>query len=184
MRIKNLFNIAIISLLAILFHACSNETVSSSVNMAIPTGDLVLMPVVDWNASSKEIKNATSEVFLYRATQGNACFFEYKGEENITISYLFNQSDQLIASSVMLLNNTENNVRLNNLLKGYSYYGNYNNYEKIYMNEQKGMTAMLGDVYGVDGTAYTSLTFSAGISNFLAISSSVGSRFNSCVNCL
>ena len=104
MRIKNLFNIAIISLLAILFHACSNETVSSSVNMTIPTGDLVLMPVVDWNASSKEIKNATSEVFLYRATQGNACFFEYKGEENITISYLFNQSDQLIASSVMLLN--------------------------------------------------------------------------------
>ena len=160
MRIKNLFNIAIISLLAILFHACSNETVSSSVNMTIPTGDLVLMPVVDWNASSKEIKNATSEVFLYRATQGNACFFEYKGEENITMSYLFNQSDQLIASSVMLLNNTENNVRLNNLLKGYSYYGNYNNYEKIYMNEQKGMTAMLGDVYGVNGTAYTSLIFS------------------------
>lgn len=53
---KNLFNIAIISLLAILFHACSKETVSSSVDMTIPTGDLVLMPVVDWKASSKGVK--------------------------------------------------------------------------------------------------------------------------------
>lgn len=78
MRIKNLFNIAIISLLAILFHACSNETASSSVDITIPTGDLVLMPVVDWNASSKEIKNATSEAFLYRATQGDACFLNTK----------------------------------------------------------------------------------------------------------
>ena len=159
MRIKKLFNIAIISLLAVFFNSCSKETVSSSIDITIPTGDLVLMPVVDWNASSKEIKNATGEDFLFRTMQGNACIFEYKGEEDITISYLFNQSDQLIASNVMLLNNTENKVRLNNLLKGYSYYGNYNDYEKIYMNEQKGMTAMLGDVYGVDGTAYASLTF-------------------------
>ncbi len=160
MKIKHLFIIIWSIAIAIVPFFTSCTTDSDDIDIPITSDKNYLMPIIDWNAKTDEIKNNQNENYVMTSLTDNIYLFEYSGEEDIIISYQFDDDDNLQTSSIIMPNNNKNTSKIKNLLKGFNYIGDKNSHQ-IYSNTSINTAAMLLIGTGNNGKEYISLCFNS-----------------------
>lgn len=77
-----------------------------------------LLPETNWGAARNTVFEGNSDYVLSGKTS-DTDFFDYVGEEFVTIAYYYDQNDCLVASAVIMKNSDDNDKRLTRLLDGY-----------------------------------------------------------------
>lgn len=77
-----------------------------------------LLPETNWGAARNTVFEDNSDYVLSGKTS-DTDFFDYVGEEFVTIAYYYDKNDCLVASAVIMKNSDDNDKRLTRLLDGY-----------------------------------------------------------------
>lgn len=158
MKLNQLY-IAIWSMfLALVPCSCANDSEDS--DNPVTAAENYLMPHISWGAGSDEIKDKQNEEYFLTTLSDGTLLFEHSGEDDIILSYKFNDNNELEASSVMMLNENNNSGKIKGLLRSFKYVGERNLYQ-IYSNTSINTAAMFMTGKGDNGKEYISLCFSS-----------------------
>lgn len=140
-------------IIALLSVACSEgDTYNPSFN------DTVIMPCIEWGLYSDEIPQ--NEDFIKAPISDKTLhILEYVGEENLVISYQFDDNERLASSAVMLTSTSSNVSYFKNLLFEFKEVGTLDG-SLVYTNVDKSTAAMITTGLGHDGEEYVALLFS------------------------
>ena len=137
--------------------ACSSNNDDDYEDIITPIENPI-MPITDWSASESYIKTSQNENFILSSSDDNTYIYEYTGEENVTISYMFSKDKTLASSCVTIEEGGETGKKLAELLKGFKKIGAKGE-ATLYSNTPNSIVAMLTTGQGGDGRQYFSLCF-------------------------
>lgn len=150
MNSKNSIALLICYILAVMSCDKVNEVTASQ-------KESFLLPMTDWEAARNTVFDGNTDYVLSDRTN-DTDFFDYIGEEFVTIAYSYDKNDCLVASAVIMKNSKDNDKRLSCLLDDYKVLAQKAD-SYVYYNEKISTVAMFFGSENDDGLL--SLCFSS-----------------------
>lgn len=157
MKKSNAIYLLLAAFITVFTMACTSNDDDNNEDIITPTEN-PMMPITDWSASESYIKASQNEDFILSSSDDNTYIYEYNGEENVTISYMFGKDKTLATSCVTMENIGDASKKLTELLKGFKKLGKKGE-AALYSNTANSTVAMLAEGQGGDGKQYISLSF-------------------------